>query len=174
MNNIFINPNRIAKFEKVSFETFKTATNMDLFLPETEKAYENIKLPKRATKGSAGYDFYSPVDFSIDVGQTVIIHTGIRCRMNNIWVLICAPRSGHGFKYRAQLDNTIGIIDSDYFYSKNEGHIIFKLTNDGKAGKVLNVKAGEAIAQGIFLQYGITEDDDVQEIRDGGFGSTTK
>ena len=84
------------------------------------------------------------------------------------------PRSGLGFKYRLQLNNTVGVIDSDYFNSDNEGHIFIKMTNDSNEGKIVDVKAGQGIAQGIFMQYGIVEDDDVNETRNGGFGSTTK
>lgn len=84
------------------------------------------------------------------------------------------PRSGLGFKYRMQLNNTVGIIDSDYFYSDNEGHIFAKITNDSNEGKALEVAAGSGFMQGIFLQYGITEDDEADGVRNGGFGSTTK
>ena len=94
--------------------------------------------------------------------------------MNPSWVLMLFPRSGLGFKFRLQLNNTVGVIDSDYFYSDNEGHIFIKLTNDANENKTLDVKKGEGIVQGIFLTYGIVEDDDVSEIRNGGFGSTTK
>ena len=83
------------------------------------------------------------------------------------------PRSGLGFKYRLQLNNTVGIIDSDYFYSDNEGHIFAKITNDSNEGKTVELKAGEGFMQGIFLEYGITVDDDATEIRNGGLGSTT-
>ena len=84
------------------------------------------------------------------------------------------PRSGLGFKFRLQLNNTVGVIDSDYFYSDNEGHIFIKITNDSNEGKIVEVKAGQGFAQGIFMQYGIVEDDDTVEERNGGFGSTTK
>ena len=84
------------------------------------------------------------------------------------------PRRGLGFKYRLQLNNTVGVIDSDYFYSDNEGHIFIKITNDSNEGKIVDVKKGQGIAQGIFMQYGIVEDDDVSELRNGGFGSTTR
>ena len=87
-------------------------------------------------------------------------------------MLKCYPRSGLGFKYRLQLNNTVGIIDSDYYYSDNEGHIFLKLTNDTNEAKLLKIKIGEGIAQGIFVEYGITYDDNVKEIRNGGFGST--
>ena len=94
--------------------------------------------------------------------------------MREDYVLMVFPRSGLGFKFRLQLNNTVGIIDSDYYYSDNEGHIFIKLTNDSNEGKVLELAAGNGFAQGIFMQFGITEDDDVTEVRNGGFGSTTK
>lgn len=168
---------RIAKFEKVSFEQFRESW-IDTF-GETEAAvvreiYEEIKLPKRATSGSAGYDFYMPTDIVMEPGKTVKIPTGIRVKMEEEWVLKCYPRSGLGFKYRLQLNNTVGIIDSDYYYSDNEGHMFAKITNDTNEGKTVELKRGTGFMQGIFVEYGITVDDDVQTIRNGGFGSTTK
>ena len=94
--------------------------------------------------------------------------------MREDYALFLLPRSGLGFKYRLQLNNTIGLIDADYFYSDNEGHIFAKITNDSNEGKVISVKKGEAFIQGVFLSYGITEDDEVNSIRNGGFGSTSK
>lgn len=165
---------RIAEFQKVSFEQFVSAMR-DKFgemitTKPCEKLYDNIQLPKRATSGSAGYDFKSPVGFVLLPGQDITIPTGIRCLMDSNWVLMCYPRSGLGFKYQVRLANTCGIIDCDYYHSDNEGHIMLKIVNGGK--KELEVKAGDGIAQGIFLQYGITYDDDVVEVRNGGFGST--
>ncbi|MBR5155853.1 MAG: deoxyuridine 5'-triphosphate nucleotidohydrolase [Clostridia bacterium] len=165
---------RIAKFEKVSLEQFVLGwadigggTGMyDL--------YKEIKLPKRATKGSAGYDFYAVKDITLSPGETIKIPTGIRAKIEDGWVLKIYPRSGLGFKYRLQLDNTVGIIDSDYYYSSNEGHIMIKMTNNSLEGKSVFIGKGTAFAQGIFLEYGITVDDDADGIRDGGFGSTTK
>lgn len=167
---------RIAKFEKVSKEQF-VKDWMDTFGGDTasaEQVHEELKLPKRATKGSAGYDFYSPLAFTLKPGETIKIPTGIRATMREDYVLMVFPRSGLGFKFRLQLNNTVGIIDSDYYYSDNEGHIFIKLTNDSNEGKVLEQAAGNGFAQGIFLPFGVTEDDDVTEIRNGGFGSTTK
>ena len=92
--------------------------------------------------------------------------------MEEDWVLSLYPRSGLGFKYRLQLNNTVGIIDSDYYYSDNEGHIFAKLTNDSNEGKALSLNAGDGFMQGIFLPYGITEDDAADGTRNGGFGST--
>mgnify|MGYP002514300071 CR=1 FL=1 len=94
--------------------------------------------------------------------------------MREDYVLCLYPRSGLGFKYRLQLNNTVGIIDSDYYYSDNEGHILIKITNDSNEGRILSLNAGDGFAQGVFLPFGITEDDDASGIRNGGFGSTTK
>lgn len=162
----------IAKFEKVSFDQF-FKDMMDTFsmLDNTiEETYKNIKLPKRATTGSAGYDFYSPIDFELKPGETIKIPTGIRCLMDENWVLQIYPRSGLGFKYQINLCNEVGIVDSDYSNSDNEGHIFIKLVNRGD--KPVTINLGEAFAQGIFLPYGITVDDDTEGIRNGGFGST--
>ena len=169
---------KIAKFEKVSWEQFYkdwTDTFPSIGTPDEAKIkqiYYGIDMPKRATKGSAGYDFFSPIGLTLSPGETIKIPTGIRCEMNEDWVLMCFPRSGLGFKYRMKLDNSVGIIDSDYAFSDNEGHIFIKLTNEGN--KKLEVFEGNGFAQGIFLQYGITEDDNCDGIRNGGFGSTTK
>lgn len=166
---------RIAKFEKVSFEQFREGWT-DTFGPAEEKKieeiYEGIKLPRRATKGSAGYDFFAPASFTLKPGETVKIPTGIRAQMEEDWVLKCYPRSGLGFKYRLQLNNTVGIIDSDYYYSDNEGHIFSKITNDTNENKTVEIPAGTGFMQGIFVEYGITVDDDAEGIRNGGFGST--
>ena len=94
--------------------------------------------------------------------------------MEDGWVLKIYPRSGLGFKYRLQLNNTVGIIDSDYYHASNEGHIFVKLTNDSNEGKTLTLAAGDAFAQGVFVEYGITFDDDADGERRGGFGSTGK
>ena len=168
---------KIAKFEKVSFAEFKKGF-YNSFNPgeeiDVEKIYNEIKLPRRATKGSAGYDFFTPVDFRLLPNETITIPTGIRVKIEEGWVLKIYPRSGLGFKFRVQLNNTVGIIDQDYYYSDNEGHIFLKITNRTNAEKVVNVEKGQGFAQGIFVEFGITEDDDVSEIRNGGFGSTTK
>ena len=113
----------------------------------------------------------APYPITLAPGETVKIPTGIRVWMEEEWVLKCYPRSGLGFKYRLQLNNTVGIIDSDYYYSDNEGHIFAKLTNDTNEGKTVELKAGEGFMQGIFVEYGITLDDDADGIRNGGSGA---
>ena len=138
----------------------------------TIDAYNSIMLPKRATSGSAGYDFFAPYDFTLQPNETIKVATGIRVKIDEGWVLKIYPRSSLGFKYRLRLDNTVGIIDSDYFFADNEGHIFIKITNLGD--KPLSVEKGKAFAQGVFVEYGITIDDDACALRTGGFGSTDK
>lgn len=166
---------RIARFEKVSREQFE-ADFLDTFGTDKQsrilEAWEAVTLPKRATGGSAGYDFVTPVAVTLRPGETVKIPTGIRAWMEEGWVLQIYPRSGLGFKYRLQLNNTVGIVDSDYYESDNEGHIFIKMTNDSNEGKVLELPAGSGIAQGLFTEFGITVDDEVSAKRNGGFGST--
>ncbi|MBR2764440.1 MAG: deoxyuridine 5'-triphosphate nucleotidohydrolase [Blautia sp.] len=168
---------RIARFCKVSRDRF--AKDWAEAFPEDcagliDQIYESIELPRRATQGSAGYDFFAPVSFTLKPGETIKLPTGIRAWMEDGWVLMCFPRSGLGFKYRLQLNNTVGIIDSDYYDSDNEGHIFAKLTNDSNENRTVYVEAHTGFMQGIFTPFGITLDDEVCAVRNGGFGSTTQ
>ena len=169
---------RIANFEKVSFNQFKESidkSTMSFTDESIESLYNSIILPQRATRGSAGYDFFLPFNIKLDVGESIIIPSGIKVNITDGWVLLIFPRSGFGFKYRLQLDNTVGIIDSDYYNNlTNEGHIFIKLTNDGHEGKCIDLNAGNAYAQGIFVEYGITENDEALLTRKGGVGSTSQ
>lgn len=168
---------KVAKFEKVSFKQFYNDF-IECFdnCNETQikTIYDNIKLPTRATKGSAGYDFYIPLDITLKPNETIKIPTGIRCQINEGWFLAIFPRSGLGFKFRLQLNNTVGIIDSDYYNALNEGHIMCKLTNDTNESKVVEIKESQGFVQGIFIPFGITIDDYCEQVRVSGFGSTTK
>ncbi len=166
--------NGIAQFFKVSFDEFSKSFKEGFSLSGIKEMYDNLKLPRRATSGSAGYDFFAPFSFTLKPGETLKIPTGIRAKIDGNWVLQVFPRSGLGFKFRLQLDNTVGIIDSDYFNSDNEGHIFIKITNDSRNEKTLSVDAGKGFAQGIFIPFGITVDDETSGERNGGFGSTDK
>lgn len=179
--------NKVAKFSKVSFEQFKKdmidtfpSKFNDEMMDEKDidnmisQIYDGIKLPERSTVGSAGYDFRSPIAITIPVNGTVKIPTGIRCEMENGWVLMEFPRSGLGFKYGLSMANTVGIIDADYFNANNEGHIFIKLTNDSVLAKEIKIGYEDAFCQGIFLPFGITVDDNATGVRTGGFGSTGK
>ena len=120
------------QFYKVSEEQFindwRAATGSSI--EEAKSVSANIRLPRRATKGSAGYDFFAPESFTLVPHETILIPTGIRVMIEDGWVLQLYPRSGLGFRHRLQLDNTVGVIDSDYFEAKNEGHILIKMTSD--------------------------------------------
>lgn len=172
--------NKIAKFEKVSKEQyFKDFKELYPNIEYTNEVindivgiWEQIQLPKRSDPGSAGYDFYMnfPI-ISLEANKPITIPTGIRCKMNEDWVLFLVPRSGLGFKYGMKLKNTMGVIDSSYYNAKNEGHIMAKFSVDTEG---LTLDAGDRFMQGIFVPYGITEDDETDGIRTGGFGSSGK
>lgn len=169
----------ISEFQKVSFEQFhKDFINIyrDTYsADEILEKYKKIQLPTRATKGSAGYDFHSTLTIFIPSHTSAIIPTGIRVKIDENWFLGLFPRSGLGFKYRLQLDNTVGIIDSDYYYADNEGHIMIKITNDSTNDtNTLNLNEGDRAVQGIFIPHGIAMDDSVSRERNGGFGSSGK
>lgn len=160
-------------FEKVSYNNFKDAMldfNKNLNESDIKNVYNEIKIPKRATKSSAGYDFSSTIDFVLNPGEEIKIPTGIRAKMKSDQVLLIFPRSSLGFKYRFQLNNSTGVIDADYYDSENEGHIFIKMFNGGT--KRIEITRGNAFAQGIFINYILTDDDNVSNIRNGGLGST--
>lgn len=168
---------RVAKFEKVSLKQFIEDVNKCFENKFTEEeiteAYEKIELPKRATVGSAGYDFKCPLSVHVNKTFPTTIPTGIRVKIEDGWLLSLYPRSGLGFKRGMNLINTVGIIDSDYYHSDNEGHIMTKIIHS-LGDYVLQLNQGDSFVQGVFTQYGITEDDNVNNIRNGGFGSTDK
>ena len=157
----------IAKFGHVSAEQYAEAMGSQL---DGATGIGEIPMPKRATAGSAGYDFVSPLDVTIEPGGSALIPTGIRAEMEPGWVLVLFPRSSLGFKYGVRLSNTAGIIDSDYAFAKNEGHIMVKLRNP--SGAPVTIGRGERFCQGIFLPYGTAEEADMPGERKGGFGST--
>ena len=138
-----------------------------------EKLDERGILPSRATKNSAGYDFYVPADVVIKAGEKVGIPTYICAYMQPDEYLAIHIRSSMAIKRGLELVNQTGIVDSDYYHNPdNNGHIIIWVKNTNEAD--LKLKAGERIAQGIFNKYLKVDDDNVDASRTGGFGSTTK
>lgn len=170
--------NVVATFEKVSFEQyykdFLDTYGEDFDRVQVKDIYDSIKLPQRGTSGSAGYDFFTPQTINLATSKVAKIPTGIRVKIDDGWFLAVMPRSGLGFKYKVQLYNTVGVIDSDYYNSSNEGHIFVKIVNDNGENKAMTVNKGDGFVQGIFLPYGLATDDNATTVRDGGFGSTTK
>lgn len=174
----------VCRFEKVSFEEFYEAwlEHHRLYFNKEDiirKIYDNIKLPKRSTKRSSGYDFFLPNDIPVTIqkGKSVVIPTGIRCVfLEEYYDLSIYPRSGMGFKSRFHLDNTVGIIDNDYFEANNEGHIMIKVSCDPRNGDSVTIKPGDKFAQGIIREFFLAEGDDEVEKHDrlGGMGSTGK
>ena len=158
----------IGKFEKVSKEQFKK--DLKDILNIEDDFYDEIVLPRRATEGSAGYDFTSPIDIYLKPGEMIKVPSGIRCKFENGYVLNIFPRSSLGFKYQLCLANTVGIIDADYYNADNEGHIIIALVNRGN--KDISIKKGERFVQGIFFKFYTVDEEKVETKRKGGFGSS--
>lgn len=153
------------KFEKISKSEFLKD------VPDAN--YDDIILPKRSTLNSAGYDFYSIISFTLSPGERRVIPTGIKASMNSNEFLSIYIRSSLGFKWNIRMCNQVGIIDADYYNnSENEWHIFVCLMNEGD--KVLEIKKGDRIVQGIFMPFLITDDDKTTDIRMGGIGSTNK
>ena len=160
----------INEFHEGNFSTLTTEESNAF-----KKEWDDIPLPRRATKNSAGYDFFAPSGFVLKPNQTITIPTGIKCCLDEDKFLAIVPRSSLGFKYTVRLANTLGVIDADFFGNpSNEGHIFIKLTNESKENKELTIKKGEAFAQGIILSFYKVEEDKTTEERKGGIGSTNK
>lgn len=166
---------RIAKFQKVSLKQFKDDW-IDTFGNKgtdiITEIYNNIKLPKRATAGSAGHDISIPFDISIAPGDKLKIPTGIRCKMDNGYVMLVFPRSSLGIKKGLVILNTIPVIDSDYYNADNEGHIFICIKNT--SNEVMKLFSGDNIVQAVFVPFGTADDKEITSERTGGIGSTTK
>ena len=167
---------KVAKFEKVSWGQFQKdyvdtfgegkTINMD----DVRKIYDDIKLPCRKTRFSAGHDISIPFNITLPSKEKLMIPTGVRCKMDTDYVMIIAPRSSLGIKKGLRISNTIPVIDSDYYDADNEGHIFVSVINDGK--EPIKFKVGDNIVQALFVPYGIADDNVVMAERTGGIGST--
>ena len=138
---------------------------------ERVSGYPEAQLPERSTKGSAGYDFFVSDGTMIPAHSIGLVPTGIKAQIDEGYYLQLAVRSSTPIKKGLILANGIGIIDSDYYNNpSNEGIIMFQLYNI--TDKDIFVPKGDKIGQGMFLKYAVTDDDMVESIRTGGFGST--
>lgn len=161
---------RVGQFEKISVKQWRK-DYAGALVSEFDYMLDEIPMPKRATKGSAGYDICTPFDIDLLPNEEINIPTGLKCKIDNGWALFALPKSGLGFKYFVRLANTIGLIDEDYYNNENnEGHMWVKIRNEGS--KLLHIDAYKGVCQMVFLPYGITYDDESEGVRKGGFGST--
>ena len=146
---------------------------------EIAKGFEdkNINLPVRKTKCSAGYDFEAAEDTIVPSfkrgGAPTLIKTGIKAYMQDDEVLYLYNRSSNPKKKGLILANSVGVIDKDYYGNPdNDGHIMFAFFNI--KDEDVEIKKGDAIGQGVFAKYLVTDDDEASGDRTGGFGSTDK
>lgn len=177
--------NKVAQFYRVPFmqyyeDTIKVVTyranGEELPLGFYPDSYGNVATPRRASWGSAGYDFFAPFTFQItEEYPRITIPTGIRCKIKDGWTLLLFPRSGLGFKYQLNLVNGTGVIDSDYFATNNDGHIMARLhvpPDVLKEHGPVTVEGGQAFMQGVFVPFGVARYDSPGGVRVGGLGST--
>ncbi len=168
---------KVGDFYKVSFSQFEKDYNeifgKKLDYQSMKKMYDGIKMPTRATTGSAGYDIFLPFDITLKAGEEITIPSGIGFTCKKDYALFVLSKSGLGSRSRLQLNTCISLIDSDYHNSDNEGHMIFRVIHDSRDPKaVLTLPAGKGFLQGVFFQYGITKTDNASGTRNGGLGST--
>ncbi len=146
---------------------------------EVAKGFEDkdINLPIRKTKYSAGYDIEAAEDtvvpsFKKGMNPT-LVKTGLKAYMQDDEVLFLYNRSSNPKKKGLILANSVGVIDKDYYGNvDNDGHIMFAFYNI--KDEDITIKKGEAIGQGVFQKYFVTDDDRAVGERKGGFGSTNK
>lgn len=157
------------RFEKVSYKEFKKHTDSTMHCGADE--YDAIVMPERKTKGSAGYDIASPVNITIPAGCKRTIPTGLKVQMDDGYFMDLHIRSSLAIKKQIELQTSVSVIDSDYYGNEaNEGHIMIPVKNE--SGRPVFISAGERVAQGVFVRYGVCEDDKATETRTGGIGST--
>lgn len=140
---------------------------------------KNITLPKRQTKHAAGYDLCAAEDvvvppYSSNIDQKpTLIPTGLKATMHNDDMMLIVSRGSTPAKHGLVIPNSMAVIDADYFENPtNDGHFYIQVLNI--RSKPYTIKKGDTIAQAIFVKYLITDDDDADGERQGGFGSTDK
>lgn len=162
-------PLNVASFDKVSYRQFESSMKGES-IEFIKAAYDSIKLPVRKTQYSAGHDICIPYDLRLASGETATIPTGLRCFIIRNYVMLIFPRSSLGIKCGMSITNTIPVIDADYYDAENEGHIFICIKNNGKED--LYLKAGDAFAQAVFVEYGSALGSESETRRKGGIGST--
>ena len=158
MSELFETPNKVRGFEFVTDKRKLTGEPL-------------MRLPESAYEDSAGYDFFAPYDVAIEPGKKVLIWTDVKAYMQPREWLFVDVRSSYGIKKDLMLANTIAVVDSDYYNNEdNEGNIGICLRNIGDV--VVEFKAGEAYAQGLFLPYLKSDNGNSTKKRSGGLGSS--
>lgn len=155
-------------FEKINYDQFKKD------ICDNKELYNSYDLPKRATKQSAGYDFFALDDIEIKKGQIKKIATGVKVKLNDGEFLALFVRSGMGTRNNIRMCNQVGIVDADYYGNDtNDGHIFVFLQNEGQTD--FKIKKGQHFVQGIFQKYlTVDNEEEINEKRLGGFGSTSE
>ena len=170
---------KVAKFSKVSFEQFVEDCKGilgDVYIENKmeylSEKYKNINIPKRSTACSAGHDISTPFNIKMTPHQSITIPTGLRCEMDRDYVMLIFARSSLGIKKGMTIANTVPVVDADYAYADNEGHIFICIKNNGE--DTLELEEGDKIVQAVFVPFGVADEEEITTERTGGIGSTGK
>lgn len=151
----------------IKFEFVKRITEKKYFIAEGSP----YRLPERSTKNAAGYDFYNPERVEINPNEIVYVKTGIKAKFPEEVALLLLNRSSNPKKKGLELANGVGLVDADYYDNPdNEGEIAFAFKNT--KDYIVTIEEGEKLGQGVFVPFFITNDDNTENERTGGFGST--
>ena len=119
------------------------------------KMSANIVTPTRATGGSVGLDFYSPVDYVVPPHSQLLIPTQIKLQIPLGYYGRLASKSGLAILH--QLHVGAGVIDPDY-----TGEIMVLIIN--AASRDYSIKKGHPIAQLILEKVSIPILREIKEI----------
>lgn len=116
-----------------------------------------VSLPQYE-KGAAGFDFKIRKGATFQPGEIKPIPTNIALKIPEGYLLLVVPRSSTPARVGLSMPHSMGIIDPYYCGDDNEIMLIFQnITN-----KVVRVKRGDMLAQGILLRF---EKADFQEVK---------
>lgn len=153
------------------FEKWNSVVQRNRGFEIVKNAPADTILPRRTTKGSAGYDFYAPYDIMlVPHSCSKLVFLNVKAYMQPDEKLQMYIRSSLAVKSNITLE-TSGLIDSDYYSNPdNDGNIGVKFRNNGD--EPIIITKGTRCCQGVFGKYLIADGDDVNETRTGGYGST--
>lgn len=131
--------------------------------------HSNFICPTKGTQGAGAYDIYMP-ESGEAIGKSSFFGLGFAAAVPEGHVALILPRSGAGAKFSVELNNTCGVIDSDY-----RGEWIAAIRT--KDGSTFSWNRGDRILQFLVvpiasLELHVTDDLSETERGTGGFGSS--
>ena len=137
---------------------------------EITRIHPDAVLPRYETSESAGFDLFSVTTTTIEPGRVALVPTGLVIKVPQRMFLGIFARSSTPMKRGLMIANGVGVIDPDYCGATDEVKIAVMNFTD----EPVLVKAGDRVAQGIFLQAPRVEwvEAEPRSESRGGFGAT--